>query len=229
MTLDEALAALEAAGTEQNRKIYRRHGFAEPMFGVSYAALGKLKRQIKRDQALAAGLWATGNHDAQVLATMVADPAAFDAAGIRHWASSAADYSLEDALAKDIVIRTPHARELAEEWVASSDDLLKRAGWATIGSLATFGDPAIPDAWFEQFLGAVERNIHTAPNRVKEAMNNALIAIGARNHSLRRPAMEAASRIGKVSVDHGETNCKTPDAVSYIEKAHARREARASA
>jgi predicted Ser/Thr protein kinase len=31
-------------------------------------------------------------------------------------------------------------------------------------------------------------------------------------------AIEAAKRIGKVGVDHGETNCKTPNAVSYIEK-----------
>lgn len=229
MNLQEALTALEAAGTEQNRKIYRRHGFAEPMFGVSYAALGKLKKQIKRDQALAAGLWATKNHDAQVLATMVADPAAFDAAGIRNWATSAADYSLEDALAKEIVIRTPYAREFAEEWVASTDDLLKRAGWATIGSLATFGAPDVPDEWFSQFLPAVESQVHSAPNRVKEAMNNALIAIGCRNERLRGPATEAAHRIAKVSIDHGETNCKTPDAVSYIAKAFARREARASA
>ena len=43
---------------------------------------------------------------------------------------------------------------------------------------------------------------------------------GRRNvwHSARK-AIETARRIGKVQVDHGETNCKTPDAVPYIEKA----------
>ncbi len=229
MTLDEAMAALEAAGTEQNRKIYRRHGLADPMFGVSYAALGKLKKQIKRNQPLAAGLWATGNHDAQVLATMVADPAAFDARLLDEWAQSAVDYAIQDALAKDVTVHTPHVRALAEKWIASGDDLVKRAGWATVGSLATFGPAGIPDDWFLQFLPPIESQMHRSPNRVKEAMNNALIAIGSRNESLRGPATDAARRIGKVSVDHGETNCKTPDAVAYIDRTHARRETRASA
>ncbi|MEZ5405685.1 MAG: hypothetical protein R3F23_05755 [Verrucomicrobiia bacterium] len=35
---------------------------------------------------------------------------------------------------------------------------------------------------------------------------------------IRKSAKTVAKGIGKVVVDHGETGCKTPDAVSYIEK-----------
>ena len=49
-------------------------------------------------------------------------------------------------------------------------------------------------------------------------MNNAVINIGVRNSRLQRKTIAAAKRIGKVEVDHGETGCKTPDAVSYIKK-----------
>jgi hypothetical protein len=52
-------------------------------------------------------------------------------------------------------------------------------------------------------------------------MNNALISIGIRNPKLRKQAIAAAKRIGKVDVDHGETSCKTPDAAPYIAKAAA--------
>ena len=52
----------------------------------------------------------------------------------------------------------------------------------------------------------------------KEAMNSALIAIGIRNEDLERQAIEIASEIGKIEVDHGATSCKTPDAESYIKK-----------
>jgi hypothetical protein len=34
MDLATAMTTLEAAGTEQNRKTYRRHGARDPMFGV---------------------------------------------------------------------------------------------------------------------------------------------------------------------------------------------------
>ena len=74
MNVKQALAKLKALGTAQNRKVYARHGVTREAFGVSYANLGKLVREIKVDHELALGLWKSGNHDARVLATMVADP-----------------------------------------------------------------------------------------------------------------------------------------------------------
>ena len=50
----------------------------------------------------------------------------------------------------------------------------------------------------------------------------ALIAIGIRNGKLERNALAAAQKIGKVEVDHGETNCQTPDAAAYIRKTRQR-------
>ena len=70
----EILAELESLGSEQARKTYRRHGVGENQFGVSYSALGKLKKRIKTDHELALKLWESGNHDARILATMIADP-----------------------------------------------------------------------------------------------------------------------------------------------------------
>lgn len=54
MTLQETLRELKSLGTEQNRKLYARHGVTNEMFGVSYANLDKLKKKIKMDHALAA-------------------------------------------------------------------------------------------------------------------------------------------------------------------------------
>ena len=62
------LAKLEALGTAQNRKVYARHGVGEPMFGVSFAHLRKLGKKLRHDHDLARALWASGNHDARVLA-----------------------------------------------------------------------------------------------------------------------------------------------------------------
>ena len=53
--------------------------------------------------------------------------------------------------------------------------------------------------------------------------DGALIAVGVFTPALRKKAIEAAKRIGKVEVDHGETNCRTPDAISNIEKASKRK------
>ena len=49
--------------------------------------------------------------------------------------------------------------------------------------------------------------------------NSTLIAIGFRSHTLEKKALAVAKKIGVVEMDHGETNCKTPDAAAYILKA----------
>ena len=64
----------------------------------------------------------------------------------------------------------------------------------------------------------IETEIHEAKNRVRDAMNSALIAIGSRSDELEQRTLEVAERVGKVEVDHGETGCKTPLAASYIPK-----------
>ena len=46
LTYDEAMAALEAAGTEQTRKSYLRHGASEPLFGVKFGDLRPLGKKI---------------------------------------------------------------------------------------------------------------------------------------------------------------------------------------
>jgi hypothetical protein len=70
---------------------------------------------------------------------------------------------------------------------------------------------ALPDDYFEAYLGRIEIDIHKSPNRTRDAMNSALINIGLRP-ALTKPRLSIAKRIGRVEVDHGETGCMTPDA-----------------
>src|SRR5688500_5086352 len=100
MDIKEALKKLEDFGTEQNRKIYKKHGVSGEMFGVSYGNLGKLAKEIKKDHELAGRLWETGNHDAQILATMIADPKQFSSKEIDDWSRSLSNYVVTEAFAK---------------------------------------------------------------------------------------------------------------------------------
>ena len=227
MDVATVLGELDRLGTAQNRKIYGRHGLGENMFGVSYANLKQLKKQIKTDHALAQALWATGNHDARILATMIAAPKQMTDDQIEQWGHSLHNYAQADAFA-GVVAQTPLARAKAEAWVTSDEEQVARAGW-TVLALLTTNDAALPDSYFEPYLARIERDIHQARNRTRQAMNNTLIAIGSRSAALEPLALASAARIGKVDIDHGETACETPDAAAYIRKTRAHREARAKA
>jgi 3-methyladenine DNA glycosylase AlkD len=221
VTLTEAMAELERLGTEQSRKIYRRHGAGDDQFGVSFSNLRALAKRIRLDHELAEQLWATGNADARCLATMIVDPERMSAGDLDLWLEGLDYYLLVDLLA-GVAARTEHARAKAAEWTALPGDYAGQAGWDLVGLLAA-SDKELTDAYFEDKLQVIEARIRTAPNRTRHAMNGALIGIGGRNARLRRQAVAAAKRIGKVEVDHGETGCKTPAAAPYIEKIWARK------
>ena len=212
MTFDEIMKALEKMGTAQNRKVYARHGVSDPCFGVSYANLGKLKRKIKTDQSLAEELWASGNHDARVLATMIADPEAIKAKTLDAWVKDLSDHVLTHAFST-LASQHETAAVRMEKWIGSKSEWVAAAGWGMLhGQLGSMDKDAL-----RALLKNIEDGIHDAPNRVRYNMNSALINIGAQK-GMQRDAIAAARRIGNVEVDHGETGCKTPDAEAYIKK-----------
>ena len=224
--LSEVMAALEAAGTAQNRKVYARHGAAEPMFGVSYAELGKIAKRIKTDHALAHRLWDTGNHDARVLALRVADPAALDEALASRWLGDVDNYILAEGLG-GLCSQTPYARTLSDSWRDDPGEWRASVGWFIV--MCTAEDPEV---WsleeLQGLLNQIEAEIDERPNRVRHEMNGAMIVMALRDGSLRNSVLAAAERIGPVKVDHGQTGCKTPEVAPYVERTLAHREAKAA-
>ena len=220
MDVAAALAALAAAGAEPTRKTYRRHGAPEPLFGVPFGALRDLAKRLGTDHALAQGLWDSGNTDARALAALIADPRALDAELADRWAGGLRYHVVVDLVA-GLVARSPLALERMAQWIGSDDEFVARCGWSVMAHLATH-DRAIADAAFTPYLAVIERRLPTAPNRAREGMHGALIAIGGRSDELAEPAMAVAARLGPVVIDHGDTACETPDAAAYIAKIRAR-------
>jgi 3-methyladenine DNA glycosylase AlkD len=227
----ELMAQLESLGSEQTRKTYRKHGVLGPQFGVSYANLDKLAKQLKKDKtldqtALAGQLWASANHDARILATKIADPARVDRSTIDIWANELDNYAITDAFGV-LIAQTPFAVECMQAWLDLPGEWISAAGWNLLGELAIH-NLDLPDAFFTPYLAEIQAQIHARPNRTRYSMNNALIAIGTRNQELEEEALAVASQVGEVYVDHGETNCRTPFAADYIHKTWAYKEKRAS-
>lgn len=217
MNSNEVLLELESLGTDQNRKVYARHGIRGPMFGVSFGAIGRLAKRIGIDDLLAVELWASGNHDARVLATRIADPAATRRARVQSWAKDLGDHVLADALAA-LVARSPDAAALREAFTADDDEWRSTLGWNLVALACAERSTAL-DKELARRLSAIEAGIHGRPNRTRHAMNLALIAIGERGGALGKRALAVAKAIGAVAVDHGETECKTKDAATAI-RAH---------
>ena len=216
MSLDEVMRALEKAGSAQTKKTYARHGAKEPMFGVLFGTLKVLVDRIGIDQELALALWSTKNQDARNLAMKIADPARIRAADLDRWAKENSMRICGMYIAC-LAAEGPHAAAKVRDWLAAPDAELRSSGWQLVAQLANL-DEQTPDDWFAKHLVQIEKTIHSSPSIERASMNAAVIAIGGRSAALRKLATAAGKRIGPVEVDHGETACKTPDAVTYIGK-----------
>lgn len=215
MNAHEVLSTLRTLGKPATARVYRRHGVVDPTLGVPHADLGRLVKRLHVDHALAQGLWDSGVHEARVLATRIADASRVRGAELERWLGQARDYVTTDAIAA-LAARTPAAWTLARRWIRSSDEWVSAAGWQVVSLLAlnrTF-DVELADKLITQ----IRRGIGRAKNRTRHSMNSALIAIGGTMEELTDVAKIAAHNIGEVVVDHGDTDCVTPDAVAYIDR-----------
>ncbi|MEK6304205.1 MAG: DNA alkylation repair protein [Acidobacteriota bacterium] len=222
MNSQEILATLKKLGKPQTAAIYKRYLSGDNVCGVLTSEIAKLQKKIKVDHALALELWKTGNAEARILALQVADPEKLTRAD--------ADGLLKDGPVRfvgwylsGLVGRSPIAEKTMRDWMKSPDEFAREMGYGILGARLRDDPGSITDADADKVLGTIEKEIHRSPNWARYAMNSALISIGIFKPALRKKAIEAAKRIGNLEVDHGETYCKTPNAVSYIEKATKRK------
>ena len=222
MNTEEVLATLKKLGKPQTATIYRRHGSGEQVYGVLTSEIAKLQKKIKVNHALALELWKTGNAEARVLALLVADPEKLTRSYAEGLVQDGPVRFLGPYLSA-LLARSPIAEETMRAWMKSGDEFHREMGYGILGVRLKDDPDSVSDADAARVLATIEKDIHRSPNWARYAMNGALISIGVFKPALRNRAIEAARRIGKVDVDHGETNCKTPDAVSYIEKTSKRK------
>ncbi|MBM4155464.1 MAG: DNA alkylation repair protein [Lentisphaerae bacterium] len=195
MTRDEILARLRGLGCERNREGMARYGIrADKAYGVPMPALRALGRELGRDHALALDLWASGVHEARVLASLVDEPARVASAQMDAWARDLDSWDVCDQCCMNLFRRTPHAWGRAQAWSRRRAEFVKRAGFSLFAVLAVH-DKGAPDARFHEVFAAVEREAGDDRNFVRKAVNWALRQAGKRNPALRRAAIACARRL----------------------------------
>lgn len=213
--VDKILKQLLDMGDPQIVKVWQRHGAGDNLYGVSLVKLKDFSKNFKKNTDLSIDLWKTGNLDARFLATMICEPRKLPKSVIYEWLENISYYFLCDVFVTNVASRSPFAVDFMRKWTFSENEYTKRAGYMLLSKLAG-KDKAVSDAEFEAYLDIIRTNIHSEPNRARESMNLALIAIGKRNKPLNRYALITANNIGQVDIDHGETNCKTPFAPEIL-------------
>jgi 3-methyladenine DNA glycosylase AlkD len=195
VTCDEIIRTLNSLANPANVAGMARFGInPDRTLGVTVADLRRIAREAGRDHSLAAELWASGIHEARLMATLVdrADQVTEDQ--METWAGEFDSWDICDLCCNNLFRATPYAYDKARGWSERDGQFVKRAGFVLMATLSVH-DKKAGDHVFAGFLRLIEREAGDERNFVKKAVNWALRQIGKRNRKLNEAAIGTALRI----------------------------------
>lgn len=194
-TVDDALSLLRQHAQPGALEGMARFGMdVDKRLGVSVGDIRKTARILRRDHELALALWETGIPDAQILASIVADPARLGSRQMDAWVRDMRSWDVCDGACLNAFVRSPLAWDKVREWAPRPAEFTRRAGFALLATLAVH-DKDAPDQRFIDALPLIESASDDDRNFVRKAVNWALRNIGKRNAALNAEAIACGERI----------------------------------
>ncbi|HZH15257.1 MAG TPA: DNA alkylation repair protein [Archangium sp.] len=195
MTLSQVMKQLEDHGNEKVRERYVRDGAGDNVFGVLLGKIRGLAEALGTNHGLGLELWATGNHEARILACMLLDPAALTEKEARALLEPLSNPTLVDELVGRVLAQAPIAEALQVRWMDGGKELLRRAGWRLLAGRIARG--LAKDLDVRATLARIERELPPAPYRVKEGINFCLVWIGIHLPAYTGEAIAIGERLGR--------------------------------
>ncbi|MGH2538926.1 MAG: DNA alkylation repair protein [Actinomycetota bacterium] len=186
------LAELRAAADPTRRPGMARVGITvDRALGVSIPDCRRIARAHRREHELAGDLWATGIHEARILASMVEDPSLATRAQMESWASDLDSWDLCDQVCNNLFADTRFAGSSARTWARRDEEYVKRAAFSIVAAQAVHHEER-DDRYFLTWLPRIRLAATDDRNAVKKAVNWSLRQIGKRNLALRDAAIAEA-------------------------------------
>jgi 3-methyladenine DNA glycosylase AlkD len=162
--------------------------------GVSVPKIRSLAKQIGKNQMLSLQLWATGMHEARILASIIGDYKQVTEQQIDQWTNDFNSWDICDQACGNLFVKTPYFVPKVLEYTKEEAEFVKRCGFVLMAEAAVHLKKE-PDQTFLNFLPIIEREAADQRNFVKKAVNWALRQIGKRNLALNKEALDTAQRI----------------------------------
>ncbi len=197
----EALRGLEAQADPAIRdQLGPRYGIhTANALGVPMSAIKALGKRLGKDHDLAVALWDTGVYEARTLAGFVDDPALVTAAQMDGWVAGFDNWAIVDSTCFNLLDRTADAWDKVHEWATREEEMVKRAAFALLWSLALH-DRKAADERFLVALQLIEPAATDTRHLVEKAVSMALRAVGKMRPALRPDCVAIAERLAASNV-----------------------------
>ncbi len=195
MQASEIIQKIKSLANPANTEGMARYGInVANAYGVSVYTLREIGKEIGKDHEMALELWASGIHEARLLACLIDRPDMVTEEQLESWAKDFDSWDVCDVCCGHLFDRTAVAYRKAQEWSEREEEFVKRAGFALMAALSVH-DKKASDEDFIKLLPLIKKHATDERNYVKKAVNWALRQIGKRNLNLNEIAIKAAEEI----------------------------------
>lgn len=195
MNYEEIIAKIKSSHNPKAVAGMARYGInSNNTYGVSIPILRGMAKEIGKSHSLALQLWASGIHEARLLACFIDNPKQIDEDQMENWIQDFDSWDICDQCCGNLFDKTPFAYNKALEWSRKDEEFVKRAGFVLMTQLAVHDKKAADDRFIE-FLPIIKSESDDDRNFVKKAVNWALRQIGKRNRYLNELAIETGREI----------------------------------
>ncbi|MBI4299078.1 MAG: DNA alkylation repair protein [Chloroflexi bacterium] len=195
MQYQEIIQRIKALSNPEAVSNMERFGIsASNTYGVSIPNLRAIAKDADKNHSLAQQLWASGIHEARILASMIDEATKVTPEQMEGWVKDFDSWDVCDGCCNNLFYKTSFAYQKALEWSSRSEEFVKRAGFVLMACLAVH-DKRAADERFLGFLSLIIRGSVDDRNFVRKAVNWALRQIGKRNLNLNQAAIETARTI----------------------------------
>ncbi len=215
MTSEQIIANLQQQANAQAVEAMARFGIAPAhALGISIPTLRKMAKEIGRNHLLATKLWASGIHEARILASMIDEAQLVSPEQMDDWVHDFDTWDVCDQVCGNLFDQTPYAFSKAVEWCQQEPEFVRRAGFVMMAELAVHDKQASDEA-FLPFFPLIQHYATDPRNFVKKAVNWALRQIGKRNSHLRLLALTCADEI--LQMDSKTARWVAKDAIKELQ------------
>ena len=137
MQYEDIIQKLKSLSDPEAVKGMARFGInPENTYGVSIPNLRQIAKEAGKDHALAGKLWASGIHEAKILASMIDESQMVTEEQMEVWVRDFDSWDVCDQVCMNLFDKVPLAWQKITDWSAREEEFVRRAAYALMACLA---------------------------------------------------------------------------------------------
>lgn len=220
---ENILKKLKSFSNPKNVEGMARFGIsAKNTYGVSIPVLRKMSKEIGKDHQMAQELWASGVHEARILASMVDEIEKVIEKQMDKWVADFDSWDVCDQCCLNLLDKVDFVDKKIKNYAQAKEEFVKRTAFTLIACLA-FHNKELKDKDFEKYFTIIKNAVTDERNYVRKAVNWALRQIGKRNKILNKKAILTAEDILKNHQDNKTAKWIAGDALRELKSSSIQR------